>query len=139
MRRVEKKGYAPRSGSLPLRTTLDQTAVDRERDYFARVMQMTPAMLNAEIQRQQQQRGYNSPELNFLVALQVNRLRGPELGAPTTEQMQAKAKGIVDVLQTLADQQRAYNKEIQDAERQIADLNCDNLPSVDQSVPGGAP
>ena len=100
---------------------------------------MTPAMLNAEIQRQQQQRGYNSPELNFLVALQVNRLRGPELGAPTTEQMQAKAKGIVDVLQTLADQQRAYNKEIQDAERQIADLNCDNLPSVDQSVPGRAP
>jgi hypothetical protein len=134
-----KKGLRATQRLASAQDNIDQTAVDRERDYFARVMQMTPAMLNAEIQRQQQQRGYNSPELNFLVALQVNRLRGPELGAPTTEQMQAKAKGIVDVLQTLADQQRAYNKEIQDAEGQIADLNCDNLPSVDQSVPGGAP
>ncbi|HXQ13910.1 MAG TPA: hypothetical protein VN814_04725 [Caulobacteraceae bacterium] len=115
---------------------IDQADVDRERDYLARALQMTPAQLNAEILRQQQ-RSSNQAELYFLVKLQGSRLLGHELGGASQEQMQAQAKQLVDDMQQTADEKREYNKEIDEAERQIKSLDCDNVPSLNQSV--GAP
>jgi hypothetical protein len=48
--------------------------------------------------------------------------------------MQARAKQLVDDTQALASQKREYDREIEAAEKRIADLDCDNVPSVTQSV-----
>jgi hypothetical protein len=136
-----------------------QALFDGERGYLARVAQTTPAMLDDQIRQLQDAiNGENGNpydpdvrrklnierhELDFLMGLRNNQALGDVLGpgaGKTSDQMQAKANRIISDQQSAdADQQRSYDKEIQDTQDQIAKLNCDNVPSVDQSVPRGGP
>jgi hypothetical protein len=128
-----------------------QTEVDAERAYFAQAMQMTPARLDIEINHLRNvigsgaAYGTDRQRLDFLMELRSNQLAsqyvGPGVGA-TTEQMQARARKIVNNQQTQADDQRRIISEaITLVDKQIADLNCDNvpLPAAKQPAPAGTP
>jgi hypothetical protein len=132
-----------------------QTSVGRVRDNLQKFMQMSPGVLDQEIKTIQSQRQNrsnwpvpNSSEyarqadymedqvLNFLMDLRANQALGPNIGA-TTAQMQARATQMVNNQQAWArDQQRIYDQEAKKVDDQIANLDCLNVPSVNQSVPG---
>lgn len=131
-----------------LRTLTDakenaQSDVGRLRAYLARAMQMTPDVINSEIQRLSdipigQRSTLNRSELNFLRDLSANQALGPGAGFATPEQMQARANRLANDWQAWnTDQQTLYGRDIADLDNQMNELNCANVGSPNQSA--GAP
>jgi len=117
-----------------------QTGVGRNRNYLSQAMQMTPDQLDDEIKALKReieankhyvipwiqegalrQNWVRSQELDFLIDLRANQLRGAEFGAKTPAQMQNRANSIVNDQQNWADgQQQMFQRAIQSASDELA-------------------
>lgn len=134
-----------------------QNSVDHMRNYFAQLMQMTPAMLDQQMQALQSQQASHADqqpssignptvasntkyfawkaqgvelnkEMDFLRDLATSKALGHELGA-STQKMQDRAKKIVNDEQTWATGvTQQYHEDIQKVSDQITKLNCVNVP-----------
>jgi hypothetical protein len=108
--------------------------VDADRAYFDRVMDMTPAELEKEIQYAQSQVRVGSAErrqrislrLDFLLDLRV-QLAAANAGGATTHQMEARYEKILNEETELAtEKNRANGLSIEDTMNRMAELGCDH-------------
>ncbi|MFI4977052.1 MAG: hypothetical protein ACHP84_21170 [Caulobacterales bacterium] len=126
----------------------------RATQLYNRAIQMTPAMLDAEIARRKDERderiwressdrayGYGGPypnqsydaTLTFLMNLRASQATGFDQEGPKHQYLDAIAKARVVERQRQAER----DAKIRDLQAQIHDLSCGYEPTADQSVPPG--
>jgi hypothetical protein len=108
--------------------------VDADRAYFGRVMDMTPAEVEKEIQYAQSRVRGNSPDdrqrmnsrLDFLLDLRA-QLAAAGAGGATTQQMEAKYQKLLNnELNYAVNRRRANTLLIEGIQKRMAELGCDH-------------